>query len=98
MTELGMKRKQAYKSAVARRVKLTPWVSRGIMTSGALGTKTTSDESDQTVFDDYKKKQIQMPSKQLRIKLPAMRMLDTGEPADVQKLKTYVHELFGHLG
>jgi hypothetical protein len=25
-------------------------------------------------------------------------MLDTGEPADNQKLKTYVHELFGHLG
>ena len=39
-----------------------------------------------------------MPSKQIRIKLPAMQMLDTGEPADVQKLKTYVHELFGHLG
>jgi hypothetical protein len=25
-------------------------------------------------------------------------MLDTGEPTDIQKLKTYVHELFGHLG
>jgi len=25
-------------------------------------------------------------------------MLDTGESADIQKLKTYVHELFGHLG
>ena len=24
-------------------------------------------------------------------------MLDTGESADIQKLKTYVHELFGHL-
>jgi hypothetical protein len=27
-----------------------------------------------------------------------MRMLDAGEPADIQKLKTYVHELFGYLG
>jgi hypothetical protein len=67
-------------------------------TPGELGPKTTSDESDQTVFDDYKKRQMQMTGKQIRIKLPAMRMLDTGEPADVQKLKTYVHELFGHLG
>jgi hypothetical protein len=25
-------------------------------------------------------------------------MLDTGDPTDIQKLKTYVHELFGHLG
>jgi hypothetical protein len=24
-------------------------------------------------------------------------MLDTGDPTDIQKLKTYVHELFGHL-
>ena len=66
--------------------------------SGELGSKTTSGESDQKVFDEYKKGQMQMPGKQIRIKLPAMRMLDTGEPADVQKLKTYVHELFGHLG
>ena len=73
-------------------------VAKQHTTSGELGTKTTSDESDQAVFDDYKKRQMQMPSKQIRIKLPAMRMLDTGEPADVQKLKTYVHELFGHLG
>jgi hypothetical protein len=48
-----------------------------------------------SVFDDYKKRQMQMTDKQIRIKLPAMRMLDTGEPADVQKLKTYVHEIFG---
>ena len=66
--------------------------------SGELGSKTTSGESDQTVFDEYKKRQMQMPGKQIRIKLPAMRMLDTGESADIQKLKTYVHELFGHLG
>jgi hypothetical protein len=25
-------------------------------------------------------------------------MLDAGEPVDIQKLKTYVHELFGYLG
>jgi hypothetical protein len=73
-------------------------VAKQHTTLGELRTKTTSDESDQAVFDDYKKRQMQMPSKQIRIKLPAMRMLDTGEPADVQKLKTYVHELFGHLG
>ncbi len=66
--------------------------------SGELGSKTTSGESDQTVFDEYKKRQMQMPGKQIRIKLPAMRMLDTGESADIQKLETYVHELFGHLG
>jgi hypothetical protein len=30
-------------------------------TLGELGTKTTSDESDQAVFDDYKKRQMQMP-------------------------------------
>jgi hypothetical protein len=41
---------------------------------------------------------MHMSGKQIRIKLPVMRMLDTGEPADIQKLKTYVHELFGHLG
>ena len=35
---------------------------------------------------------MQIPGNKIRIKLPAMRMLDTGEPADVQKLKTYVHE------
>ncbi len=32
-------------------------------TSGGLGTKTISDESDQTIFDDYKKSQTQKPSK-----------------------------------
>jgi hypothetical protein len=51
--------------------------------SGELRSKTTSDESDQTVLDDYKKRQMQMPGKQIRMKLPVMRMLDTGEPADV---------------
>jgi hypothetical protein len=66
--------------------------------SGELGSKTTSDESDLTLFDDYKKRQMQIPGKQIRIKLPAMQMLDTGDPADVQKFKTYVQELFGHLG
>ena len=39
-----------------------------------------------------------MPDKQIRIKFPVMWMLDTEKTADIQKLKTYVHELFGHLG
>jgi hypothetical protein len=66
--------------------------------SGELGSKTTSGEGDQTVFDEYKKRQMQMSDKQIRIKLPVMRMSDTGEPVDIKKLKTYVYELFGHLG
>ena len=35
--------------------------------------------------------------KPVRVRLPAMRLVDTGEPTEVQKLKSYVHRLFGHL-
>ena len=35
--------------------------------------------------------------KPVRVRLPAMRLVDTGEATEVQKLKSYVHRLFGHL-
>ena len=35
--------------------------------------------------------------KPIRLRLPAVRLDDTGEAKDVRKLKDYVHSLFGHL-
>ena len=35
--------------------------------------------------------------KPIRLKLPALRLADTGQSQDIQKLQKYVHELFGHL-
>ena len=35
--------------------------------------------------------------KPVRVRLPAMRLVDTGDSTDIKKLKEYVHRLFGHL-
>ena len=35
--------------------------------------------------------------KPIRLKLPALRLADTGQSQDIQKLQKYIHELFGHL-
>ena len=35
--------------------------------------------------------------KPVRVRLPAMRLVDTGDSTDIRKLKEYVHRLFGHL-
>ena len=35
--------------------------------------------------------------KPVRVRLPAMRLVDTGDNTDIKKLKEYVHRLFGHL-
>ena len=35
--------------------------------------------------------------KPVRVRLPAMRLVDTGDSTDIRKLKEYLHRLFGHL-
>ena len=52
--------------------------------------------SDDEYMQWIRKHAIKRP-KPVRVRLPAMRLVDTGEPTEVQKLKSYVHRLFGHL-
>ena len=61
----------------------------------------TTTEVEQT-DDDYAKEVRKAGEeagfkKPIRLKMPAIRLADTGQPKDIQKLQKYIHELFGHL-
>jgi len=54
--------------------------------------------SDDEYFKKVKQEKERLGFKKpIRLRLPAIRLKDTGEEKDVQKLKRYVHDLFGHL-
>ena len=65
---------------------------------GAKGTGSRSETNDDQYFEMLRKEKERLGfRKPVRLRLPAIRLSDTGEPKDVQKLKDYVHSLFGHL-
>ena len=56
------------------------------------------DVTDQEYIDKDRLEKLAKKKKPIKLRLPAMRLVDTGEEMEVQKLKTYLHDLFGHLG
>ena len=60
--------------------------------------KGKARESDQDYFTRVKRDAEKLGfRKPIRLRLPHVKLADTGEPADVQKLKEHVHNLFGHI-
>ena len=57
-------------------------------------TRESDDEYFARIKRDAEKLGFRKP---IRLRLPHVRLADTGEAADVQKLKEHVHNLFGHL-
>ena len=68
----------------------------------ASKAEDTSEIKVETSDEAYMKK-VKMEAekagfkKPIRLKLPHIRLADTGEEEDIQKLRQYVHNLFGHL-
>ena len=59
-----------------------------------LGTHT-NDEHYFREQQGYSEKHARKP---IRLRLPAIRLVDTGVPEEVAKLQKYLHELLGHFG
>ena len=59
-----------------------------------LGTHT-NDEHYFREQQGYSEKHARKP---IRLRLPAIRLVDTGVPEEMAKLQKYLHELLGHFG
>ena len=87
--------------------KLESILKKSVMDAGRFTkTKDSSDEDRGVTVDDIKDSEYfrkaqneweKKTRKPLRIRLPMVRAADTGEVKSIQKLKTLVHETFGHL-
>ena len=54
--------------------------------------------TDDQYFQQRALKQEKKTDKPIRLKLPAVKLVDTGVPEELAALQKYLHELLGHFG
>ena len=76
----------------------TPTERQGSTASLGDGLDQGAENTDDQYFREQQSISEKNSRKLIKMRLPAVRLVDTGVPEEVAKLENYLHELLGHFG